>query len=85
MKGECEGGRPRDYVDEITLHVDADTAGRCAEKIRVQLGRLKAALNRDGMVRNDGKQQVLGLPAEVRSAWEQLGGCSNPRGEGSWV
>lgn len=50
-----------------------DTAQQCAERMHDQLEQLKAALRRDNMVLNDGKQQVLGLTKEIRQAWNTYG------------
>lgn len=73
VKEECPWGKPWDYADDITFRVERDAAAACAEQMYEELERLKHALRRDGMVFNDGKQQVLGLTKEVRDAWRQYG------------
>lgn len=69
LKQECPGGRPRDYVDDVTLQVQGDTAESCATQMHEQLDKQKDALRTDNMVLNDGKQQVLGLTKGVCEAW----------------
>lgn len=60
IKAECSEGKPRDYVDDLTLSVEGDTAAECAARMHTQLEQFKRALRRDNMALNDGNQQVLG-------------------------
>lgn len=81
IQQECPGGKPRYYVDGITLQVHCDTAQLCAERMHAQLEQLNAALRRDHIVSYEGKQQVLGLTKEVRDAWRPHQGCRGSGGQ----
>lgn len=73
IKTECPEGKPRDYVDDITLSVEGDTATGRVARMHTKLEQLKGALRRL-MALNDGKQHVLGLTNEVIHASAQHGG-----------
>lgn len=65
LKNNCAEGRPRDYVDDIALCEEGDTAIECAAKMHAEFEQPKSALRRDNVALNDGKQQVLGFTKEV--------------------
>lgn len=73
---QCPTRHPWDYVDGITLQIDAGDPGRGAAQIEAALGDLTIAFEADNMVLNATKQQILGLTNAVRDAWEARGGTS---------
>lgn len=70
---QCPTNQLRDYVDDITLQIDAGDPGPCAAQMEASLGDFMTALEADNMVLNAAKQQVLGLTKAVRDAWEARG------------
>lgn len=57
---QCPLGKPRDYVGDVTLQIDAEEPGVCAKLMGAALTSLRAALDADNVVLNDSEQQVLG-------------------------
>lgn len=70
---QCPTGRPRDYVDDITLQITEAEPGLCAMRMEESLRDLTVAFDADNMELNPGKQQVLGLTRAAREAWESRG------------
>lgn len=71
---QCPTGRPRGYVDDITLQITEGEPGLCAMRMEDVLRDLTAAIEAGNIELNAGKQQVLELSRAVREAWGDRGG-----------
>lgn len=65
--------RFRDYVDDITLHIEAATTGEAVAALHDDLEEVKRARSGESMPLNDAKLPIYGATQARRMAWEALG------------
>lgn len=65
-------GQARQYVDDFVLSVEADTPAETADVMVEEIRAVKAALQRQGMVLNDTKEQLLIATAAGRREWQRV-------------